>query len=561
MLRKIKLIAELKKRNIALAALQAQKTDFSTRQSDLEKALSEAETEEDINTVNQSVDDLNAEIEAADVDNKIAAEQAEIDKANAELETITEQLANPADPPTGETNDNERGVNTMNLNKRGIFYNALDAQQRAAFLENAEVKDFLTRARELKQTRGVTNANLTIPQVFFDTLRPNLPKVSKLYAKVNVKPVKGTARQNITGTLPEAVWTEMCGDLNELDISFNQIEVDGYKVGGFMAIANSTLADSDESLASDILDALSAAIGKALDRAIVFGTGSRMPLGIATRLAQTAQPSSWGTNDPTWTDLHSSNVLKWDASAQTGATFFAALHEKLSTAKSDYATGEPTWIMNKKTHQAIIAKSIGVDSSAAIVAMINNTMPVIGGEIIELETIANNDIIGGYLDMYLLAERQGGEFASTDILRFLSEQTVFKGTARYDGKPVFGEAFVIVNIANTNPTTSSTFPGDSANVKLVSLSALTIGATPVTLYPPFDPNVLNYHCEVKAHTQKITATALSSDATVSIKNGSTAVTSGDNATFSAGENTLTVEVTNGNATKRTYTVIVNDVTT
>lgn len=556
MLRKIKILAELKKRNSTLTALIVQKTGFETRQSELEKALAEAETEEDINLVQQNIEDLEKEITDAGVDAKVESEQAEVEKLNAELVSIVE----PTDPQVAEPkNDNERGAK-FNMSKRGLFYTVLDTQQRAAFLENAEVKDFLTRARELKQTRGVTNANLTIPQVFFDTLRPNLPKVSKLYAKVNVKPVKGTARQNITGTLPEAVWTEMCGDLNELDISFNQIEVDGYKVGGFMAIANSTLADSDESLASDILDALSAAIGKALDRAIVFGTGSRMPLGIATRLAQTSQPSSWGTNDPTWTDLHTSNVLKWDASAQTGATFFAALHGKLSTAKSDYATGETTWIMNKKTHQAIIAKSIGVDSSAAIVSMINSTMPVIGGEIIELETIADNDIIGGYLDMYLLAERQGGEFASTDILRFLSEQTVFKGTARYDGKPVFGEAFVMVNIANTNPTTSSTFPGDSANVKLVSLSALTIGATPVTLFPPFDPNVLNYHCKVTAHANKITATALTTGATVSIKNGATAVTNGSNATFTAGENTLTIDITNGNATKRTYTVVVDDVT-
>lgn len=556
MLRKIKILAELKKRNSTLTALIVQKTGFETRQSELEKALAEAETEEDINLVQQNIEDLEKEITDAGVDAKVESEQAEVEKLNAELVSIVE----PTDPQVAEPkNDNERGAK-FNMSKRGLFYTVLDTQQRAAFLENAEVKDFLTRARELKQTRGVTNANLTIPQVFFDTLRPNLPKVSKLYAKVNVKPVKGTARQNITGTLPEAVWTEMCGDLNELDISFNQIEVDGYKVGGFMAIANSTLADSDESLASDILDALSAAIGKALDRAIVFGTGSRMPLGIATRLAQTSQPSSWGTNDPTWTDLHTSNVLKWDASAQTGATFFAALHGKLSTAKSDYATGETTWIMNKKTHQAIIAKSIGVDSSAAIVSMINSTMPVIGGEIIELETIADNDIIGGYLDMYLLAERQGGEFASTDILRFLSEQTVFKGTARYDGKPVFGEAFVMVNIANTNPTTSSTFPGDSANVKLVSLSALTIGATPVTLFPPFDPNVLNYHCKVTAHANKITATALTTGATVSIKNGATTVTNGSNATFTAGENTLTIDITNGNATKRTYTVVVDDVT-
>ena len=53
---------------------------------------------------------------------------------------------------------------------------------------------------------------------------------------VNLKPLKGTARQPIMGTIPEAVWTEMRGTLNELDLEFNQVVFDGYKVGGFFAL-------------------------------------------------------------------------------------------------------------------------------------------------------------------------------------------------------------------------------------------------------------------------------------------------------------------------------------
>jgi len=44
MLRKIKILAELKKRNSTLTALIVQKTGFETRQSELEKALAEAVT-------------------------------------------------------------------------------------------------------------------------------------------------------------------------------------------------------------------------------------------------------------------------------------------------------------------------------------------------------------------------------------------------------------------------------------------------------------------------------------------------------------------------------------
>lgn len=564
MLRKLRLTAELKKRAAALKALQDQKAGFNKRQTELETALKEAETEEDIELVNKNVDELDEEIKAADVDNKIAAEQAEIDKVNAELETIAEPAGSEAgagtqEPPAGTTE--ERGAKAMKkINRRGIFY-TLDVQERQAFLESEKVRSFLGEIKELK-TRGVNNAEVTIPDEFIDVIRPNLPTLSKLYSKMNVKPVKGKARKNIAGTYPEAVWTEMCGALNELDITFNQITVDGYKVGGFICIDNDILMDSEEQLASEILTALAAAIAKAIDRGAIFGTGNKMPLGIASRLAQTAKPADWDTKGPDWTDLHETHIVKFNSTeaATTGATFFATLYDKLTIAKSDYATGELTWVMNKKTHKKLIAKSIAFDAAAAIVAAVNNTMPVIGGEIIEIEAMADDDILGGYFDLYVMAERQGGNFALSEYTKFVEEQTIFKGSARYDGKPVFGEAFVIVNINNTNPTTVSTFPGDGANVKRVSLKSLKIGATAVTLFPPFDPAVLNYHCKVTAHSQKITAEVLTDGATATIKNGSTAVTSGGNATFTAGENKLTVEVTNGNATKRTYTVVVEDET-
>lgn len=558
-LRKLKIMADLKVRNATMLTLASQRADFEKRKADLETALNEAEKEEDINLVNTQIDELEKEIGEADVGKKIETEQAEIDKLNAELETIEEPQS--ADPKS--TENNERGATNM-LSKRTIF-GALEPEKRSAILASDGVKNFLGAVRAIMrggQERGIINSSLTIPTVFLDVIRPNLDKYSKLYSKVRVRQVGGESRQTIAGTAPEGVWTEQYATVNELEISFNQISVSGYKIGGYIVVDNALLEDSDENLSSDILEALAQSIGIGLDKAIIYGTGVRMPLGIATRLAQASQPSDWDAKAPTWTDLHIKHVVKLDSTeaATTGADFFATLFGKLAIAKSDYETGDLTWIMNKKTKSTIIQKSIALNSAAAVVSGVTNTMPVIGGEIITLECMADNDILGGYMQLYTVAERKGGTFAQSTDVKFFDDQTVFKGTARYDGKPVFGEAFVLVNINNTNATTSTTFAGDKANTKLVSLSALAIGTTPVTLFPPFSSDVLNYTAKVTAHANKITATALTSGATVSIKNGTTAVTSGSNATFTAGENTLTVEVTNGNATKRTYTVVVDDAT-
>ena len=58
-----------------------------------------------------------------------------------------------------------------------------------------------------------------------------------------------------------------------------------------------------------------------------------------------------------------------------------------------------------------------------------------------------------------------------------------------------------------------------------------------------------------AATNKITATPEDENATVEILVGETEIESGDSATWSAGENTVTITVTNGNVEK-VYTVTV-----
>ena len=66
-------------------------------------------------------------------------------------------------------------------------------------------------------------------------------------------------------------------------------------------------------------------------------------------------------------------------------------------------------------------------------------------------------------------EREGGTFASSDIPFFLQDKTVYKGTARYDGQPVSGEAFVGATYDNTEVTTTMRFAPDYVNTPANSL--------------------------------------------------------------------------------------------
>jgi HK97 family phage major capsid protein len=78
-------------------------------------------------------------------------------------------------------------------------------------------------------------------------------------------------------------------------------------------------------------------------------------------------------------------------------------------------------------------------------------MPAIGGAIEELSFIPDGVIIGGFGDMYLLTERAGAAVTTSEHARFVEDQTVIKGTARYDGLPVIAEAFVAIGIKGVKP--------------------------------------------------------------------------------------------------------------
>lgn len=456
-----------------LDELRAKDADFKTREAELEADIDAAQTDEERAAVEAAADAFDADV-AAHEKAEGDLEQTIRDLEN-ELEAA-ESAANTSAPNVEGKTDERTVKKTMEIRER---FSAMTMEQRTAIVERDEVKEFLARTRELKaQNRAVSGADLLIPEVLLDLMRREVAHASRILPYVRLVRVSGKARQPIAGAIPEAVWTEMCASLNELDIKFNQVEVDGYKVGGYIAICNATLEDSDIDLAGEILTAIGGAIAKALDKAILFGTGTKMPLGITTRLAQSSQPESYPATAPAWTDLHTSNVKTLNIDSNSGAAFFQALILALGAAKPYYTSDGLFWVMNRKTHLNIMAKALAFDSNAALQAN-TRLMPVIGGDVVEFEDdeISDNQIIGGFGGNYLLAERAGVTLASSDIPLFLQDQTVFKGTARYDGQPVAGEAFVTVRFDNTAPSTSTTFPEDYANTDMNTLTITAAGGS------------------------------------------------------------------------------------
>lgn len=560
-LKQIMISRKIEQKKQELAALREKDADFQAREDALTQAIEEAQTEEEQKTVEEEVEKFDTEKTAHDEAKEKL--EAEIGDLEAELEAAEVDPPAPAERHENKekkvrTNVMRTDVNIRSLPMSKRAFDALPADFRESIVQRDDVKAFLSQLRSMKgATRAIQGGELEIPVVFLDLISENMYRYSKLLNRVRVRSVPGQARQTIAGTVPEAVWTEMCGAINELTFVFNQITLDGYKVAGYIPVCNSLLEDtvSNLDLASWIIEMLSEAIGLAEDKAILYGKGSaaHMPLGIVTRLAQDAQPAGYPANAPAWVDLSDTNIIKIDGTALTGAQFWSQLALAAGNTFTRYSRGNQFWAMNSKTYAQLKSKLITFTAAGDIAANLFGTLPIVNGDIDILEFIPDGDIIGGYGDLYLWVDRASMQIESSREVQFIQDNTVFRGKARADGAPIIPGAFVAININNTDITTVMDFAADTAND--ADLIALSVGSE--TLAPSaFDPDTLTYTiAAATGTTDKVEATPAQAGAEVSIVFDGKNVRNGGNITLTADSTVhpLTITVKNGNAVK-VYTV-------
>lgn len=425
-----------------------------------EKALQEKSDE-----LRNAIDDLDVESDSFDEDSKLIDEEIEVHEAEksenseaketleAEIRALEEELEEleSKTPSHKEVEDTEvrsniqnnmivRGGDSMKVRK-GIF----KGQERSSvdsFVKRDDMQEFITNVRSIGQKREINGAELNIPDVALGLLRDELHRYSKLYSKVNARSVKGEGSVRVLGAIPEAIWTDMAGRINELNFEFSQVEVSGYKVSGYIPVDNYLLEDSDINLASEILDMIAQSIGYSLDKAILYGTGVKMPEGVVTG----TKDANIGQIAGTKAEDKIANIVRF-----------------AGKAKANYGAGNLFFAMSEATFTELQALLVNFDSSGAIVSKVTGQLPVVGGELVILPFIPDGDIIGGYGSQYLLVDRASTKLAVSEHTRFIEDQTVFRGTARYDGRPVFDDAFVVFNLNNTAPAKSIAFAPDTAN--------------------------------------------------------------------------------------------------
>ena len=470
---------ELKCKRKALSAMEARAEELSTRETQLAAAIDEVETDEQRAQVQEMVTAFEADRDAYTqerqaLESAIAELETQLREEEARQDTTPPAGGNPSHDPTHEPEE-ERSMIPMNTTPERAFattrdrvFRGMNRAQQQELIQRSEVQNFLSTVkacmRSREQSRSIQNVGLLIPEVMLGLIRDSIVYYSKLSGHITTSAVKGEGVELFTDEIPEAVWTECCANLNELTMGFFQGRYGCWKLGGFFVACNANLEDSDLDLTAEIISTLGQSVAITKDKTIIYGTGSNMPLGIVPRLAQESKPAGYPATARPWVDLHETNIITISGD-YVGLALFRQLVLASAAAKSKNSRGEKVWAMNEYTHKWLIAQAMGFDASGAIVAGMNNTMPVVGGVIEELpdSIMPDFNIVMGYMDHYRMMERAGVKFATSEEYFFLSDQTVFKVNCRMDGHPTIPESFVLIGLNGVTPATSATFRGDGAN--------------------------------------------------------------------------------------------------
>lgn len=435
------------------------RAELEKREAEIVASVDEASTEEERTAVEEAADQYDQDQTAfnndvAETEKQISDIETEVSDMERELAEIEEAQSRtvppppekPAEEPTKKTTKKSGGKRTM-FKTRSI--RQMSIVEREDLIAREDTKAFLSEVRSaVAEKRALSGGQYTIPTVIAGLIREDIIEYSKLYKHCRVLSLAGEGRVIVMGQSAEAFWEECCDPIYELEKAISKVDIDCFKVAGFVPLCNALIEDSDIDLLDEIMVAILQGIGLALDKAIVYGTGVKMPTGVVTAI----------DDDET---LSVTNEITVASADSTGVKLFQVLVRATGVISNIYARGEKTWIMNEATYTILKAEALSVNAAGAIVTGVDGVMPVAGGDIEVLNFIPDKNIVVGYFELYVLGERKGMTVDTSEHVRFLQDQTVVRGRARYDGKPAVVKAFAVIGIDNTTPSTSVDFANPS----------------------------------------------------------------------------------------------------
>ncbi|PWL42976.1 MAG: phage major capsid protein, partial [Clostridiales bacterium] len=343
----------------------------------------------------------------------------EIQRIENELKTLDAAGTEPPVKPEAERGKNMEAVNR---------YQIRELLKTGAYYERSEVKEFYEKFKNL---RSVTGGELTIPTIVVDRILDILGDYCTVYPLVDKIRIKGKTRILIDTDTTPATWIEQTGAIPTGDVgAITNVDFDGYKVGKVTFVDNSILEDSIINLDDYVVKKLARALALALDKATLLGTGSsgKQPTGIIPSLEEGHKVSVIATG--------LADIVKPIGLIDTG----------------EDSVGEIVAVMKRQTYyNRLLEYSIQTDSSGNVVGKLPNlkTPDLLGLPVVFNNNLPTDQILYGDFSKYTMVERESISIDKSEHVKFVEDQTGYRGKGRFDGKPTNKNAFVLVTLTDT----------------------------------------------------------------------------------------------------------------
>lgn len=408
MLKSLVLKKKLEQLRNDLTPINTELEDIQKRESELAKDIETREelTDEEMEAVEEEVDGNEKKKE------ELVEKKKELEEEIKEIEDELKELEDKSDEVVKSDNhDNEERKQIKKINIRGGANMKMERREQLRQLVQVEEnRNFFEDVTNLvlRQSTELKGKELLIPKEVMALINHEVIGYGELIKHVNKINVNGESRIVFNAGTPKLFWTEQCESLKEAVLGeMKSIELDGFKLGGYVFLCKAFVEDAIIDVADYIIKKFAEAIAIALDEAIIKGRGAseKEPEGILTALASDEEKQA--------KDLVSLLTIVGDLNPR-------AKNVKL--------------VVNNKTYRSrIMPETYGKDSNGRIVYGLGQTLPD-GTQIVISEAMENDKFILGDFKQYVLAERKGMTFDTSDQVRWIEEEIGYKTSGRYDGK-------------------------------------------------------------------------------------------------------------------------------
>ena len=369
-----------------------------------------------INEIETRLSAIASEIETEGADVNALAEETDVlmeerQKLLDEIETRKATLAKVASLPAKELEPVVNNKENEMEEKRTFAVDS--AEYREAWLKKLQGKELTIEERD------AVTASAAIPTETMNMVIHKL-ELNPIIAAVDVSYIPGNISFPVEDAVADANWVEMATAATDAADALRAVTLGAYKLIKTVSITADVQAMAISAFESWLTSRLANKIEKAVDAAILTGSGSNQPTGILTTIV--TADGTWASTGLVWKDI-------------------ATIIGKIA---SPYRPGA-TFVMNSNLFYGSI---IGmVDSNKQpVVKLLDTEGPaayrLVGFPVIVDDNCTSDNILFGDLKAYKFNFAKSPEVSSDDSVEFRTGNRVYRALALADGKLADTKAIV-----------------------------------------------------------------------------------------------------------------------